>query len=54
MRAIEVDHAGHPALGYVLVSRTTAGLKEEYRNLDGAAIRDLVKSGVQIKADPVV
>lgn len=53
MRAIEVDHAGHPAFGYIIGSRTTTGLKKEYQNLDGAEIRELVKSGVSIKADPI-
>lgn len=53
MRAFDVDHAGHPALGYVIGSRTTGGLKEEYRLLDGAQIRDLVKSGVSVMADPI-
>mmetsp|Transcript_36467 Transcript_36467/g.87934 ORF Transcript_36467/g.87934 Transcript_36467/m.87934 type:complete len:249 (-) Transcript_36467:357-1103(-) len=53
MRAIEVDHAGHPALGYIIGSRTAIGLKEEYRHLDGARLRDLAKSGVSIKADPI-
>jgi len=53
MRAFEVDHAGHPALGYVIGSRTTSGLKKEYQHLDGASIRDLAKSGVSIKADPI-
>ena len=53
MRAFEVDHAGHPALGYIIGSRTTAGLKDEYQNLNGIQIRDLVKSGVSVKADPI-
>lgn len=53
MRAYEVDHAGHPALGYAIGSRTTTGLKKEYQNLDGKSIRDLVKSGVCIKEDPI-
>eukprot|EP00581_Thalassiosira_minuscula_P011177 CAMPEP_0183721010 /NCGR_PEP_ID=MMETSP0737-20130205/13457_1 /TAXON_ID=385413 /ORGANISM="Thalassiosira miniscula, Strain CCMP1093" /LENGTH=407 /DNA_ID=CAMNT_0025950973 /DNA_START=5 /DNA_END=1228 /DNA_ORIENTATION=+ len=53
MRAFEVDHAGHPALGYAIGSRTSTGLKAEYKNLDAASIRDLVKSGVSIKADPI-
>ena len=52
-RAIEVDHAGHPALGYIIGSRTASGLKEEYRHLDGPSIRDLAKAGVPVKADPV-
>ena len=53
MRAFKVDHAGHPALGYVIGSRTTSGLKKEYKDLDWAAIRDLIKMGVSIKEDPV-
>ena len=53
MRAFEVDHAGHPALGYIIGSRTTAGLKKEYQNLAGIEIRELVKSGVSIKADTI-
>eukprot|EP00571_Detonula_confervacea_P004956 CAMPEP_0172322098 /NCGR_PEP_ID=MMETSP1058-20130122/45025_1 /TAXON_ID=83371 /ORGANISM="Detonula confervacea, Strain CCMP 353" /LENGTH=370 /DNA_ID=CAMNT_0013037747 /DNA_START=139 /DNA_END=1251 /DNA_ORIENTATION=+ len=53
VRAFEVDHAGHPALGYIIGSRTTTGLKAEYQNLDGAKLRDLVKSGVSIKANPI-
>ncbi|KAL7541437.1 hypothetical protein ACHAXR_010934 [Thalassiosira sp. AJA248-18] len=53
MRAFKVDHAGHPALGYAISSRTTSGLKPEYQNLDGTSIRDLVKSGISIKANPM-
>lgn len=54
MRAFEVDHAGHAALGYIIGSRTkAAGLKPEYQHLNGAAIRELVKSGITIQADPV-
>lgn len=53
VRAVKVDHAGHPALGYILGSRTTTGLKPEYRKLHGTKLRDLVKSGVAIKADSV-
>ena len=50
VRAFEVDHAGHSALGYVIGSRTMAsGLKPEYQNLDGNAIRELVQSGVSVK-----
>jgi len=54
VRAFEVDHAGHTALGYTIGSRTkTAGLKREYQNLDGDAIRELVQSGVRVKAGTV-
>jgi hypothetical protein len=53
MRAFAVDHAGHPALAYVIGSRTTSGLKEEYQHLDRDEIRQLVKSGVSIKSDPI-
>ena len=53
IRAFQVDHCGHPALGYVLGSRTTSGLKNEYKSLDKAALRDLAKSGVKIQADPI-
>lgn len=54
VRAFEVDHAGHTALGYVIGSRTkAAGLKPEYQNLDGNVIRELVQSGVSVKADAV-
>lgn len=53
MRAFAVDHCGHPALGYILVSRTVTGLKEEYKYLDKVELRDLAKSGVQIQSDPI-
>jgi hypothetical protein len=54
VRAFEVDHAGHVALGYIIGSRTkAAGLKPEYQNLDGKAIRELVQSGVSVQSDPV-
>ena len=53
MRAFEVDHAGHPALGYIIGSRTTAGLKKEYQNLSAIEIRELAKSGVSIKSNPI-
>lgn len=53
VRAFAVDHCGHPALGYVIVSRHGPGLKPEYQGLRGDQLCDLVKSGVQIKGDPV-
>lgn len=53
MRAFEVDHVGHPALGYLIGSRASSGLKTEYQHLDGMALRDLAKSGIAIKADPI-
>lgn len=53
MRAFEVDHAGHIALGYIIGSRKAGGLKPEYQHLDGKAIRELVQTGVSIQADPV-
>ena len=54
MRAFEVDHAGHPALGYIIGSRTKSkGLKEEYQNLSGAKIRELVQSGVVVNSKPL-
>ena len=53
MRAFEVDHAGHPAIGYLIGSRTASGLKKEYQKLDAASLRDLVKSGITIKSDPI-
>jgi hypothetical protein len=53
MRAFQVDHCGHPALGYLIVSRTNTGLKEEYKQLDKAALRDLAKSGVVLQSDPI-
>ena len=52
-RAFQVDHAGHPTLGYVIGSRTAGGLKPEFRQLDGARLRELVKSGVPVKGEPV-
>ncbi len=52
MRAFSVDHAGHPALAYVIVSRTAAGVKEEYQHLDKEEMRKLIKSGVSVKAEP--
>jgi hypothetical protein len=52
MRAFSVDHAGHPALAYVIGSRTTTGIKEEYQHLDNVEIRKLIRSGVSIKAEP--
>lgn len=53
MRSFEVDHAGHPAIGYLIGSRTSTGLKEEYKRLDAESLRDLVKSGVVIQSDPI-
>jgi hypothetical protein len=53
MRAFAVDHCGHPALGYVLVSRSATGLKKEYQSLDKSALRDLAKTGVQLQSDPI-
>jgi hypothetical protein len=52
VRAFDVDHACHPALGYVIGSRTTV-LREEYRNLDSLQIRDLVRSGTSVMGDPI-
>eukprot|EP00550_Attheya_septentrionalis_P001589 CAMPEP_0198293964 /NCGR_PEP_ID=MMETSP1449-20131203/19766_1 /TAXON_ID=420275 /ORGANISM="Attheya septentrionalis, Strain CCMP2084" /LENGTH=419 /DNA_ID=CAMNT_0043993737 /DNA_START=28 /DNA_END=1287 /DNA_ORIENTATION=+ len=51
VRAFAVDHGGHPALGYTIGIRWPPGLKEEYRQLKGSDIRDLVKAGIPIKAD---
>lgn len=53
MRAFAVDHAGHPALAYIIGSRTISGLKAEYQHLNKDEIRHLVKSGTSIKADPI-
>lgn len=53
IRAFQVDHCGHPALGYVLGSRTTCGLKDEYKSLGKSALRDLAKLGVKLQADPI-
>jgi len=53
MRAFKVDHAGHPALGYIIGSRTTSGLKSEYQNLNGKELKELVKSGISIKDPPI-
>ncbi|KAL3776795.1 hypothetical protein HJC23_011924 [Cyclotella cryptica] len=53
MRAFQVDHCGHPALGYVIGSRTTSGLKEEYQSLDNATLRELAMSGVVLQSDPI-
>ena len=53
MRAFKVDHAGHPALGYIIGSRTTSGLKAEYQKLNGKELKELVKSGISIKDPPI-
>ena len=53
LRVFDVAHCGHPGLGYCIVSRRNAGLKPEYRDLSGNKIRDLVKSGVEVKGEPV-
>ena len=53
MRAFKVDHAGHPALGYIIGSRTTSGLKSEYQKLSGKELKELVKSGISIKDPPI-
>ena len=53
IRAYNVDHGGHPALAYIIGSRTTSGLKTEYQSLDGKQIRNLVKSGIVVTADPI-
>ena len=53
MRAFAVDHGGHPALGYLIGSRTTYGLKDEYKDVDKLELRQLAKSGVKIQADPI-
>ena len=53
MRAFAVDHAGHPALAYIIGSRIMSGLKAEYQHLNMDEIRHLVKSGTSIKADPI-
>lgn len=48
-----MDHCGHPALGYLIGSRTTTGIKDEYKSLDKTALRELAKSGVMLQADPI-
>ena len=53
LRVFDVAHCGHPGLGFCVVSRRNAGLKPEYQDLPGNKIRDLVKSGVEVKSEPV-
>jgi len=53
LRVFDVAHGGHPGLGFSIVSKRDAGLKQEYQGLAGNEIRDLVKNGVQVKGDPV-
>jgi hypothetical protein len=53
MRAYYVDHGGHPALAYIIGSHTIVGLKAEYQSLDGSQIRNLVKSGAVVTANPI-
>ena len=53
MRAFKVDHADHPALGYIIGSRTTSGLKAEYQKLSSKELKELVKSGISIKDPPI-
>ena len=48
-----MDHCGCPALGYIIVSQRAGGLKDEYKGLPKSSMRELIKSGVTIKADPV-
>lgn len=53
LRVFDVAHCGHPGLGFSIVSRRAGGLKPEYQDLPVDKIRDLVKSGVEIKGEPV-
>jgi len=53
LRVFDVAHCGHPGLGFSIVSRRAGGLKPEYQDLPADKIRDLVRSGVEIKGDPV-
>ena len=48
-RVFSVCHAGCPAVGYAIGCRHKPELKPEYKGLPGHEIRDLVKSGAEIK-----
>ena len=53
MRSFAVDHVNHPALGYVVLSKKDASLKSAYRGLKGKEIGDLVRSGINVKDEPL-
>lgn len=53
VRVFGVQHAGCPAVGYVVGTRHAPKLKEEYRGLAKNEIRDLIASGVSIKSQPI-
>ena len=48
-----MNHCGHPSLGYVIVSKKKGGLKDEYKGLPSSSLRELVKSGVNLKSDDI-
>ena len=48
-----MNHCGHPSLGYVIVSRKKGGLKDEYKGLPSSSLRELGKSGVNLKSDDI-
>lgn len=52
VRAFDVDHAGHPALGYVVVRRIRGrGLRKEYFGMERKRLKELKSSGVRISPD---
>ena len=54
VRVFATSHAGCPGVGYVISTRRrTQVLKEEYRSLSGNKIRELARSGVDLKEELV-
>jgi hypothetical protein len=55
LRPFHVSHGNHPACGITVVSKANVTtLKEQYVGMEANALRDLVKSGVEIKENRIV
>jgi ribonuclease BN (tRNA processing enzyme) len=49
IRVFATSHAGCPSVGYVIGRRLKPSLKREYQGLPGEKLRELAKSGIQLK-----
>lgn len=54
IRPFQTTHAGCPSVGYILgTRRKRSGLKAEYQGLPGEELRELARSGVNLKEETI-
>lgn len=51
IRVFQVQHEGHPSVGYVICRKLPERLLPQYEGLPSTEIRDLVRKGIKIKAE---